>query len=177
MGVTKWVTQACIIPVHFLAQLRERLLCGIGFLSAFLSGAEIGFFRSVFLELTTISSIVRCVRALMLLAKVAVFLAWAFFGTLALLSVPGHFVPFFLLYKAFLSQEVFDFLDLSWLHTRLIALKDKRSEHMSTGVPPFSWRLNWSCHMYGHVQRMWLDRSASAKGMFIGIVVAFMLGL
>ncbi len=29
--------------VQFLAQLRERLLCGIGFLSAFLGGAEIGF--------------------------------------------------------------------------------------------------------------------------------------
>ncbi len=60
--------------VQFLAQLCERQLRGIGFLSAFLSGAEIGFFRSVFLETTAIASIVRYVRAPMLLAKVAVFL-------------------------------------------------------------------------------------------------------
>jgi hypothetical protein len=34
----------CLLKlVQFLAQLSERLLCGIGFLSAFLDGAEIGF--------------------------------------------------------------------------------------------------------------------------------------
>ncbi len=60
--------------VQFLAQLRERLLRGIGFLSAFLCGAEIGFFRSVFLKTMAIVSIVRRVRAPMLLAKVAMFL-------------------------------------------------------------------------------------------------------
>ena len=54
--------------VHFLALLRKRLLCVIGFLSAFLSGTEIRFFRSVFLETTAIASIVRCVRTPMLLA-------------------------------------------------------------------------------------------------------------
>ncbi len=64
--------------VRFLAQLREGLLNGIGFLSAFLSDAEIGFFCSVFLETTAIASIVRCVRAPMLLAKVAVFLGKSF---------------------------------------------------------------------------------------------------
>ena len=64
--------------VHFLALLRKRLLCGIGFLSAFLRGAEIGFFRSVFLKPTAISSIVRRECAPMLLAKVAVFLGMSF---------------------------------------------------------------------------------------------------
>jgi hypothetical protein len=64
--------------VRFLAQLREGLLYGIGFLSAFLSGAEIGFFRSVFLKTTAIASIVRRARTPMLLAKVAVFLATSF---------------------------------------------------------------------------------------------------
>jgi hypothetical protein len=54
--------------------MRERLLRGIGFLSAFLSGAEIGFFRSVFLKTTAIASIVHPVRAPMLLAQVAMFL-------------------------------------------------------------------------------------------------------
>jgi hypothetical protein len=60
--------------VHFLALLRKRLLYGIGFLSAFLSGAEIGFFCSVFLKMTAITSIVCRVRAPMLLAQVTVFL-------------------------------------------------------------------------------------------------------
>jgi hypothetical protein len=45
--------------VRFLAQLREGLLRGTGFLSAFLSCVEIGFLRSVFLETTTIARIVR----------------------------------------------------------------------------------------------------------------------
>jgi hypothetical protein len=64
--------------VQFLAQLREGLLYRIGFLSAFLSGVEFGFFHSVFLETTAIASIVHRVRAPMLLAKVAVFLGTSF---------------------------------------------------------------------------------------------------
>ncbi len=64
--------------IRFLAQLREGLLYGIGFLSAFLSGAEIGFFRSVFLKTMAITSIVRRARLPILLAKVAVFLGTSF---------------------------------------------------------------------------------------------------
>ncbi len=64
--------------VHFLALLRKRLLCGIGFLSAFLSGADIGFFCSVFLETTAIASILRRVQAPMLLAKVTVSLGTSY---------------------------------------------------------------------------------------------------
>ena len=64
--------------VQFLAQLRQGLLHGIGFLSAFFRGTEIGFFCSVFLELTAIMSIVHHVRAPMLLSKVAVFLGLSF---------------------------------------------------------------------------------------------------
>ena len=64
--------------VRFLAQLREGLLYGIGILSAFLSGGEIVFFRSIFLKTTAIARIVRRVRAPMLLAKVAVFLGTSF---------------------------------------------------------------------------------------------------
>ncbi len=76
--------------VQFLAQLRERLLRGIGFLSPFLGGAEIGFLRSVFLEATTITSIVGRVRAPMLLAQVAMLLgAYHFWdsGTLSTRSL------------------------------------------------------------------------------------------
>ena len=65
-------------PVRFLAQLCEGLLYRIGFLSAFLSGAKIGFFHSIFLETTAIASIVRCARAPMLLAEVAVFFDMSF---------------------------------------------------------------------------------------------------
>ncbi len=49
--------------VLFLAQLGERLLCRIGFLSAFLGGMRIGFLRSVFLILMTIFCVVRSMRA------------------------------------------------------------------------------------------------------------------
>ncbi len=76
--------------VQFLAQLRERLLRGIGFLSAFLSGAEIGFFRSVFLKTMAIASIVRRARASMLVAQVAMFLGTYLFrvsGTLSTRSL------------------------------------------------------------------------------------------
>ena len=65
--------------VQFLAQLLKGLLYGIGFLSAFLSGTEIGFFRSVFLKPTAITSIVHCVCAPMLLANIPVFLGTSFF--------------------------------------------------------------------------------------------------
>jgi hypothetical protein len=146
--------------VQFLAKLREGLLRGIGFLSAFLSGAEIGFFCSVFLETTAIARIVHCVRAPMLIARLQCFSVRAFFGTLGLWSVPGRYVPFLLLCEGFLSQEATDFLDLSWPHfllyegfllqdaldlldiswphTRSVVSRDRKSKRMSTGVPPFS---------------------------------------
>jgi hypothetical protein len=54
---------------QFLAQLRKGLLYGIGFLSAFLSGTEIGIFCSVFLEPTAIMRIVRCERTPMASCK------------------------------------------------------------------------------------------------------------
>jgi len=89
--------------VRSLAQLREELLDGIGFLSAFLSGAEIRFFRSVFLETTAMASIVRRVRAPMLLAKVAVFLGTSFPCDSGTLPVPGRYVPFLSLCEGFSS--------------------------------------------------------------------------
>ncbi len=64
--------------VRFLAQLRKRLLYGIGFLSAFLSGEEVGFFRSAFLETTAIARIVCRARAPMLIARLQSFSIRAF---------------------------------------------------------------------------------------------------
>ncbi len=59
---------------NFLLNCAKDCFKRIGFLSAFLSGAEIGFFCSVFLETMSIASIVRRVRASMFLAQVTVFL-------------------------------------------------------------------------------------------------------
>jgi hypothetical protein len=71
----------CLLKlVQFHAQLRKRLLTGIGFLSAFLGGAEIGFFCSIFLILVTVSCIVHSMRTPMLLAEVAMLLGASFFG-------------------------------------------------------------------------------------------------
>ncbi len=118
--------------VRSLAQLREGLLYGIGFLSAFLSGAEIGFFHSVFLETTAMVSIVHRICAPMLLTKVAVFLGTSFPRDSGTLPVPGRYVPFLLLCESFSSREATDLLDLSWLHARSVASRDRRSERMST---------------------------------------------
>jgi len=63
------------------------------------------------------ASIVRRVRAPMLLAKVAVFLGMSFPWDSGTLPVPGRYVPFLSLCKGFSSQEATDSLDLSWLHT------------------------------------------------------------
>ncbi len=59
-------------------------------------------------------------------------------------------------------------LDLYWVHTHSIASRCWRSKCMSMGFNPFLWRLNWSCHVCGHIQRTWLARSASGKAAFIG---------
>jgi len=107
--------------VQFITQLGERLLREIGILSAFLSGAEIGFFSSVFLETTAMASIVRRIRAPMLLATVAVFLGTSFPWDSGTLPVPGRYVPFLSLCEGFSSREATDSLDLSWLHTGSVA--------------------------------------------------------
>ncbi len=57
--------------VQFLAQLGERLLCWIRFLTCLLGGAEISFHRSVFLILVAIFGSVRSMRAPKFLAQLA----------------------------------------------------------------------------------------------------------
>ncbi len=112
--------------------MREGLFYGIGFLSAFLSGAEIGFFRSVFLETTAMASIVRRVRAPMLLAKVAVFLGTNFSWDSGTLPVPGRFVPFFIAVRRFLVVRSDGPVGSLLATSRSVASRDRRSEHMST---------------------------------------------
>jgi hypothetical protein len=60
--------------LNFLGQLRKVLINGIGFLTALLSGVEMGFLLSAFLKPTTITSVVHGIRAPMLLAQVAMLL-------------------------------------------------------------------------------------------------------
>ncbi len=48
--------------LNFLGELRKVMVYGITFLTAFLSGAEIGFLLSILLKSTTITSVVRGVH-------------------------------------------------------------------------------------------------------------------
>jgi hypothetical protein len=54
--------------VQFLAQLGERLFCGIGFLACLLGDVEVGFQRSIFLILAAILGSMRSMRTPMFLA-------------------------------------------------------------------------------------------------------------
>jgi hypothetical protein len=96
--------------LDFLGQLREVLVCGITFSSAFLSGSEIGFLLSILFKPTTIMSVVRGICAPMLLAQVAMLLKTDFFGN------PGHrigtrvFFPFLALVGRLLGRFRFALL-------------------------------------------------------------------
>jgi hypothetical protein len=66
----------CLLKlVQILAQLRVRLLCKFGSLSAFLGSTEIGFQQPIFLIFMTVSCVVRSMRTPMLLAEVAILLS------------------------------------------------------------------------------------------------------
>jgi hypothetical protein len=60
--------------LDFFGELREVMVYGITFLSAFLSGAEIGFLLSLLFKPMTITSVVHAICAPMLLAQVAMLL-------------------------------------------------------------------------------------------------------
>ncbi len=60
--------------LDFLSELRKVLIYGIVFLTAFLSGAEIGLLLSVFLIPMTLTCVVHGIRAPILLAQVAMLL-------------------------------------------------------------------------------------------------------
>jgi hypothetical protein len=60
--------------LDFLSELRKVMIYGIIFLTAFLSGAEIGLLFSVFLKPTTLMCVVHGKHAPMLLAQVAMLL-------------------------------------------------------------------------------------------------------
>ncbi len=136
---------------------------------------EVGFLVSVLLVPTLILCVVRGTCAPMFLSQVAMRLGASFLGnSVRVDSVLGLLLPFSIFVEDFSMDCA---LDLSWVHTRSTASRHWRSERMSMGFNPFSWRLNWSCHICGHIWRTWLVRSASRKAIFMGVVPALVLGL
>ena len=117
--------------VQFLAQLSKRLLCGIGFLSAFLSSAEIQFFFSAFLEPTAITSIVRCVHAPMLLAKVAVFLGTSFLWDSGAIASTRSLCTFLLAVRRFLVARSSRFFGSFLATYALDSLKSRDGKKLS----------------------------------------------
>ena len=99
---------------NFLLNCAKECFTGLGFFPPFLAVRKSDFSVPSFLNRR--QSLVLCIvnASPCFLQRSQCFLARAFFGTLALLSVLGCFVPFFLLCEAFSLQEAFDFLDLSW---------------------------------------------------------------
>ncbi len=151
-----------------LNHLHERVLCGLGFFSTFLSSVEIGFLWSVFLILTTISHVVRSIHTPMLLAEVPMLLGASFLGDSGHRLINRSLFPFLPFLKAFLLDCALDF---SCVHTRSMAWREIRSKRMSTGVISFLWRLKWSCHISGHIKRTWLSRLASVNDTFAGMIL------
>jgi hypothetical protein len=94
----------CLIKlVQFLAQLHKRLLCRIGFLSAFLGGTEIGSYHSVFLIPTTILCDVCSIPTPMLLAEVTMLLGASFLGYFGCRLGTSSLVPFLAPVESFLG--------------------------------------------------------------------------
>ena len=113
--------------------MREGLLSGIGFLSAFFSGAEIGFFRSPFSKRrqSQESCVVHAPPCLWLGRRVSRH------------ELSGTVVSTRPLRTCFIVVQRF-----------LVARSDGCFGSflgLSTGVPPFSRRADLSCHVYGHV--------------------------
>ncbi len=60
--------------LNFLSELRKAVIYGTTFLTAFLSGTEIGLLLSIFLEPTALTCVVHGILAPMLFAQVAMLL-------------------------------------------------------------------------------------------------------
>ncbi len=122
--------------IQLLAQLRKVQIYGIHFLTAFLSGAELGFFLSVLLIPTTFPGIVRGVRTPILLAQVAMLLKTNFLGNPGCRLGTRMLLPFLALVKSFFGRfqlgllvgtDTFDCfqqceeqMQVHWCHTLLV---------------------------------------------------------
>jgi hypothetical protein len=96
--------QQFLKPLDFLCELRKVMVYGITFLTAFLSGTKIGFLLSVLLKSTTITSVVRGIRAPMLLAQVAMLLKANFLGCPDRSLGTRAFLPFLALVRTLLGR-------------------------------------------------------------------------
>jgi hypothetical protein len=89
--------------VQFLAQLGERLLCWIGFLTCLLSGAEISSCRPVFLILAAIFGSMSSMRAPIFLAQLARLLETYFLVSLLCGTITGPLGSCLVLVRSFLA--------------------------------------------------------------------------
>jgi hypothetical protein len=90
--------------LDLLAQLCKVLINGICFLTAFLSGTEIGFLLSVFLKPTSITSVVCGIRAPINLPKVAMLLKTGLLGNPSRRLGTRMLLPFLALVSSFLRR-------------------------------------------------------------------------
>jgi hypothetical protein len=136
---------------NFSLNWAKDCLAGLGFFPPFVAARKSAFSDLSFSCLR--QSFVLCIVCMppCFLQRLQCFSKRTFLGILVVDSVPGHLFPLLLLMEAFLPEECA--LDISCIHTCSIALRDVRSKRMSTGVIPFSLRLNWPCHVSGHIQR------------------------
>jgi hypothetical protein len=90
--------------LNFLGELHKVMVYGITFLTAFLSGTEIGFLLSVLLKPMTITSVVRGICNPMLLSQVAMLLEANFHGHPDCSLSTRAFFPFLALVRRLLGR-------------------------------------------------------------------------
>jgi hypothetical protein len=96
--------------LEFLSELRKVMIYGIVFLTAFLSGVEIGLLLSVFLKLTTLTCVVHGKRASVLLAQVAMLLKANLLRHTDCSLGSRAFLPFLALVRSLLGRFQFALL-------------------------------------------------------------------
>jgi hypothetical protein len=96
--------------LDFLGELHKVVVYGIAFLSAFLSGVEIGFLLSVLFKPTTITNVVHGICTHMLLAQVAMLLKADFLGNPDRGIGTRAFLPFIALVRRLLGRFQFALL-------------------------------------------------------------------
>jgi hypothetical protein len=96
--------------VQIFAQLGERLLCRIGFLTCLLGGVEIGFYHPIFLILAAICGSVRSMCAPKFLAQLARLLKMNFLVSLLCGTITGPLGSCLVLVRSFLAGWRMGFL-------------------------------------------------------------------
>jgi hypothetical protein len=108
---------------NFSLNCGKDCFVGLGFFPPFLAAQESAFSIRSFSKQRQLQVLWVVYAPPCFLHRSQCFLVRTFFGTLRL-SVPGCFVPSFLLCEGFLSREGLNLLDPSCPHTRLIASRD-----------------------------------------------------